>query len=146
MTATLIPLRRRRAAPAPRPPVVLVESEAEALTTLALAALERGSLGADLLLGERERAITAEPGDLPTDVVTMHAHVVFADETTGEQHTVQLVFPREADIGLGKVSVLTPIGAALIGMQRGRTIDWPNRSGQYRNLRIIEVIQPKRPN
>jgi len=57
---------------------------------------------------------------------------------------VQLVYPKEADMTRGKVSVLTPIGAALIGIRRGGTIDWPNRSGQYRSLRIVEVIQPVR--
>jgi len=126
------------------PPVMLIESEADALTSLALVALERGSLGAELLLGELERASVVARHELPDDVVTMQAQVVFADEATGAQHRVQLVYPKEADMTRGKVSVLTPIGAALIGIRRGGTIDWPNRSGQYRSLRIIEVIQPAR--
>jgi regulator of nucleoside diphosphate kinase len=126
------------------PPVMLAESEADALTSLALAALARGSLGAGLLLGEVERASVVAAHELPEDVVTMHAHVVFADEATGAQHRVQLVYPKQADMARGKVSVLTPIGAGLIGIRCGGTIAWPNRSGQYRSLRIVEVIQPQR--
>jgi regulator of nucleoside diphosphate kinase len=146
MSVAVSPLPDRAAVSAAKPPVTLVEREADALTALALAALERGSLGADLLLGELERAIVVDPHELPGDVVTMHAHVVFADEATGAEHRVQLVYPKEADMAQGKVSVLTPIGAGLIGMRRGGTIGWPNRSGQYRDLRIVEVIQPERPN
>lgn len=129
-----------------RPRIVLLESEAEALTSLALAALERSSFSAELLLEELERAETRTPRKLPRDVVTMHAQIAFRDEATGEEHAVQLVFPKEADMELGKVSVLTPIGAALIGMRRGAAIDWPNRHGEWRRLRIVEVAQPPREN
>jgi regulator of nucleoside diphosphate kinase len=127
-----------------RPRIVLLESEAEALTGLALAALEKSSLSAKLLLEELERAETVTAGKLPRDVATMNAQVAFRDEATGEEHTVQLVFPKEADMALGKISVLTPIGAALIGMRAGAAIDWPNRHGECRRLRITGVIQPAR--
>jgi regulator of nucleoside diphosphate kinase len=135
------PARGRPPQPA-RPPIVLLDSEAEALTSLALAALERSSLSAGLLLEELERAEIVPPGKLPADVATMRARVAFRDEATGEEHAVRLVFPKEADIALGDVSVLTPIGAALIGMRRGAAIDWPNRHGECRRLRITEVTQP----
>ena len=72
----------------------------------------------------------------------MMSHVVFLDEGTGEKHEVQLVYPKDAGSELHRISVLTPIGAALIGMPRGASIDWPNRAGEYRRLRILDVRQP----
>ncbi|HEU4651406.1 MAG TPA: GreA/GreB family elongation factor, partial [Croceibacterium sp.] len=78
------------------------------------------------------------------DVVTMRSRVRFLDETSGEEHAVELVYPSAADLELGRVSVLTPVGAALIGLRRGSAIDWPNRMGAFRRLTIIEVTQPER--
>jgi regulator of nucleoside diphosphate kinase len=57
---------------------------------------------------------------------------------------VQLVYPRQADIAFGRVSVLTLIGAGLIGMRRGQSIDWPDRKGRCRRLRILDVGQTTR--
>jgi regulator of nucleoside diphosphate kinase len=124
------------------PSIALLDSEAEALSNLAIAALERASLGAKLLLQELDRAETYEAGCLPPHIVTMMSHVVFVDEGSGERHEVQLVYPKDADSERKRISVLTPIGAGLIGMPRGASIDWPNRAGEVRRLRILEVRQP----
>jgi regulator of nucleoside diphosphate kinase len=127
-----------------RPPILLADSEADALFDLALRWERRHPLSARLLLGELERARTVPAAHLPHDVVTMRSHVVFRDRAGGEEHTVQLVYPAVADMARHRVSVLTPIGAGLIGMRRGRSIDWPNRLGQRRRLEIVAVIQPER--
>ena len=124
-----------------RPPITLIDSEAEALTQLALAAQSRSAMAAELLLQELARADTYARDCFPPHVVTMMAHVAFVDESTGEKHEVQLVYPGDADSERHRISVLTPIGAALIGMPRGASIDWPNRAGQYRRLRIMDVRQ-----
>jgi regulator of nucleoside diphosphate kinase len=126
-----------------RPPIVLIDTEAEVLSDLATAWLGKSAMGARLLLEELERAETYERSCLPPHVATMMSHVVFLDEATGETHQIQLVYPRDADSERHRVSVLTPIGAALIGMRRGASIDWPNRSGEYRRLKILEVVQPE---
>ena len=125
-----------------RPPITLIDNEAESLYDLALAARGKSKQAAELLLQEVDRADTFAREDLPADVVTMMSSVVFVDESTGEEHKVQLVWPKDADSANDRISVLTPIGAALIGMPRGASIDWPNRSGELRRLRIIDVIQP----
>jgi len=127
-----------------RPPITLIDSEADTLAELAHALLARSSLAAGLLLEEIDRANTTAPADLPADVVTMLSHVEFIDETSGETHSVQLVYPREADMEQHRLSVLTPVGAGLIGMRCGDAIDWPNRLGAYRRLRIVQVVQPGR--
>jgi regulator of nucleoside diphosphate kinase len=125
-----------------RPPIILIDTEADALSDLAMAWLDKSAMGAKLLLQELDRAETYKKSCLPPHVATMMSHVVFRDESTGEKHDVQLVYPKDADSELHRISVLTPIGAALIGMPRGASIDWPNRAGKYRRLRILEVKQP----
>ena len=127
-----------------RPPITLIDSEAHTLAGLAHASLASSSLAAELLLEEIDRASTKPPADLPTDVVTMLSHVEFIDEASGATHSVQLVYPRDADIEQQRLSVLTPVGAGLIGMRCGTSIDWPDRSGAYRQLRIVRVVQPGR--
>ena len=127
-----------------RPPITLVETEGDLLFNLACAARDRSTMAAGLLLEELSRAEFCSPESLPADVVTMRSRIVFLDEDSGEEHAVELVYPSAADMELGRVSVLTPVGAALIGLQRGSAIDWPNRLGLCRRLRIIEVIQPER--
>jgi regulator of nucleoside diphosphate kinase len=134
--------RLKRSAKAP--PMVLAEAEAEALFELAHIWQRRHPLSASLLLQELERAETVPPRELPADVATMGSHVVFLDRASGERHAVELVYPGAADMALGRVSVLTPIGAGLIGLSVGSAIDWPNRRGERRKLEIVEVVQPPR--
>ena len=126
------------------PPLFLADSEADILADLALAVRERSPLAADFLLREIDRASTTSPAELPRDVVTMMSCVDFVDEGSGELHSVQLVYPRDADTDLHCISVLTPIGAALIGMRRGEAIDWADLRGARRRLRIVGVAQPSR--
>jgi regulator of nucleoside diphosphate kinase len=133
--------RLKRAAKAP--PILLAEREADALFELAEIWQRRHPLSARLLLQELDRAATVPAGELPIDVVTMRSRVVFLDRASGERHAVQLVYPGEADMALGRVSVLTPIGAGLIGLRRGSAIAWPNRQGKPRMLEVVEVIQPE---
>lgn len=126
-----------------RPPVHMIEAEADALWDIALAAQTQHPNTAALLMQEIERAEMHQPGAIPPDVVTMGSTVVFADEARGTEHTVCLVWPREADYAAGRVSVMTPVGAGLIGMREGSGIDWPDRDGHSRHLRIISVRQPQ---
>ena len=138
------PLKIPPAAQAGRPPILLAEAEAEALFELALAWQSRHPNSAALLLDELGRAATVPLAELPADVVTMRSQVVFLDRSSGEEHSVELVYPGEADMARQRISVLTPIGAALIGMRRGSAIDWPNRQGERRPLEIVDVVQPTR--
>ena len=126
------------------PPVFLADSEADILADLALAVRERSPLAADFLLREIDRASTTSPAELPRDDVAMMSCVDFVDEGSGELHSVQLVYPKDADTDRHCISVLTPIGAALIGMRRGEAIDWADLRGARRRLRIVGVAQPSR--
>ena len=96
----------------------------------------------EFLLEEVERARIVEPKDIPPKVVTMGALVGFRDDTTGAERTVSLVYPGEQDIELGRISVLTPVGAALIGLTEGQSITWRTPTGEERSLTVLSVAQP----
>jgi regulator of nucleoside diphosphate kinase len=124
-----------------RPPILIAEDEAESLSNLAMAPANRAKLASRMLLEEIERAEFCAGADLPADVVTMMSRVRFVDEATGASHEVQLVYPGDADTGMNRISILTPVGAGLIGLRKGQSIDWPNRSGQLRRLQIVDVVR-----
>lgn len=90
------------------------------------------------------RAEVVPPEKIPADVVTMNSRVVFEDETTGERREVTLVYPWDADIDAGRISILVPVGTALLGLRVGQSIDWQLPSGDKRRYRIIAVpYQPE---
>lgn len=127
---------------AARPPVHLIDQECDMLVDLALQIEGRNPELAAMLLGEIERAETHPAGALPEGTVTIGAEVDFLDESTHRLRTVKLVMPGEADIEQGRISVLTPVGAGLIGLREGQAIDWPDRDGQPHRLRILAVRRP----
>lgn len=124
------------------PPIRMIDAESERLSALALDAETRLPDPARLLLAEIERARLLPAADMPQDVVTMGAEVEFLDQRSGERRSVRLVWPPEADIAAGRVSILTPVGTGLIGLAAGQSIDWPDRGGRTRTLRILSVRQP----
>lgn len=126
---------------AARPPIHLIDSEAETLANLALAAGPDHE-AASMLLTEIERAETHTAETLPAGVISMGSVAVFVDESSGARRGVELVYPREADIAAGRISILTLVGAGLIGLSEGQTICWPDRSGRERMLRIESVRPP----
>ncbi len=87
------------------------------------------------------RASIADAATMPANIVTMGAVVEYRSGA-GEHRRVELVFPVEADIAKNKVSILTPIGAALIGLSAGQSIGWTARDGRAQQLTVIRVEQP----
>jgi regulator of nucleoside diphosphate kinase len=97
----------------------------------------------DRLEGELERAEVVNPIDIPKDVVTMRSTVRLKDLDNGKEMVYSLVFPNEADVDEGKISVLAPVGTAMIGYRVGDVIEWEVPSG-LRRLRVEEIIyQPE---
>ncbi|WP_234084503.1 nucleoside diphosphate kinase regulator [Azonexus sp. R2A61] len=94
------------------------------------------------LRAELERAIVVPVESMSPDVVGMHSRVRYCDESSGQLREVELVYPDEVDIAAGRISVLAPVGAALIGVSVGQTIDWPFPDGRPRTLRVVEVLPP----
>lgn len=90
-----------------------------------------------------EKAVILEPEKIPENVVTMHSNVHLRKLDTAEEFVYELVFPSEADISLNKVSILAPIGIALIGRGVGSIIEWnvPSGKAKFKIERI--VFQPE---
>ena len=128
-----------------RPPVRLIGTEAERLTDIALNASGPAKQAGELLLDEIARASICRADQAPGDIITMHSMIEFEDAASGASRTVQLVYPGEADISKGRISILTPVGAGLIGLSAGDVILWPDRDGRERPLAILKVTQPPRP-
>ena len=96
------------------------------------------------LRDELDRAEVIEPSDVPPNVVTMNSRIRFADEETGEESEISLVFPRHADTEQGRISILAPVGPALLGLSVGATIEWPVPEGRTRRLRVVAIAyQPE---
>jgi regulator of nucleoside diphosphate kinase len=92
---------------------------------------------------ELERATAVDPGDVPRDVITMNSTVRLRDLDTGDVETYTLVYPAQADVNENRISVLAPIGTAIIGYRVGDVITWPVPSGFVR-LRVEEILyQPE---
>ncbi len=97
----------------------------------------------DALEQELERATIAKATDVPHDVVTMNSRVRVRDLDSGREFIYQIVFPRDADVAKNRISVLAPIGTALLGYGAGTTVEWQVPSGM-RRFRILDVeYQPE---
>ena len=102
---------------------------------------QAGNLAA--LAGELRRARVVPRAEIPPDVVTMGSTVRLRDLETGEDETYTLVYPHDADIEANKLSVLAPVGTALLGYRAGDEVEWPVPAG-VRRFRVEEVLfQPK---
>lgn len=99
------------------------------------------------LADELDRAIVVPSDRIPRDVVTMNSRLIYADESAGTRREVELVFPNEADPLTGRVSVLAPVGCALLGLRVGQSIDWNLPNGHVHRLRVERVLrQPQSVN
>lgn len=121
------------------PPVILDSAYVDRLHGLATAARQRAPDLADRLLEEIDRARIVASEAIPADVVNIGCRVRFHDAATGQTHTVTLVLPPDADIAERRVSVLTPVGVALIGLTKGASIAWETPAGESRRLTVLEV-------
>jgi regulator of nucleoside diphosphate kinase len=97
----------------------------------------------DTLEEELDRAEVVQQKDIPEDVITMRSKVRLKDLDTGEEMIYRLVFPTEANYNEGRISILAPIGTAMLGYRRDDVIEWQVPSG-VRRLRVEEVLyQPE---
>jgi regulator of nucleoside diphosphate kinase len=123
------------------PEIIIGGSDHARLSNLATVALESVPDTAEELLSELDRATIVADESVPQDVVRMGSVVAF--RSGNDVKRVTLVFPQDADIAAGKVSVLTPVGAALLGLATGGSITWTARDGSSHELTIVSVEQPE---
>ncbi len=123
-----------------RPNIVVTNDDHEVLIDLAHKALGRAP-GAAMLLEEMERATLVPTGALPAGVLAMNGAVAF-DYDGRAYRDFRLVHPAGADFAAGRISVLTPVGAALIGLSEGQSISWPDQDGSIHRLTVTQVGAP----
>ena len=120
------------------PEIVITGPDHERLSDLLATLPESHPVGAQLT-AELDRAEVVEPEEIPPDVVTMNSRVVVEELATSDRHVLTLVYPSAADFSQGRLSILAPVGAALLGLRAGQTIDWPLRDGRRKQVRVVEV-------
>lgn len=121
-------------------PLILLDTDACRLKQLIGATAYQKSGSA--LLGEIDKAKIVSQAELPEDVVIMNSTVEIEDLEDGDLTTYRLVYPKDADADTCKISILAPIGTALIGYKKGDIIQW-KMPGGVRKLRITSVTQPQ---
>jgi regulator of nucleoside diphosphate kinase len=126
--------------------IYITEPDYQRLSGLIKITRERNGVDGEYLNkleAELDRAEIVDPKHIPADVITMRSKVRLKDLVSGEANTYSPVFPTEADFSEGKISILAPIGTAILGYKVGDTIEWPVPSG-LRRLKVDEIIyQPE---
>ena len=118
--------------------IIVSNAEYERLTDLANASIERLPDVAQELLDELERAEIVEDKDVPNGVVRMGSTVTFKSDD-GHTRTLKLVYPVDESLDQHRISVMTPVGAALIGLGTGQSISWTARDGKHHRLTVTKV-------
>ncbi|WP_025040674.1 nucleoside diphosphate kinase regulator [Nitrosospira briensis] len=127
-----------------RPQVVLTSQDLDRLEAL-LETLPANAFPAKELRAELDRSEIVEPEQIPPSVVTMNSTVRFSIDSSGEDFCLTLVYPKDVDGSGDKISILAPVGSALLGLSTGDEIEWPRPGGGMIKVRIVEIVyQPER--
>lgn len=124
------------------PPIIITRVDLQRLERL-LDSLEEYGPGAEALEQELARAQVVGHDEVPAGVVTMNSRVHCREEASGKDYHLTLVYPQDAG-GEGHVSILAPVGSALLGLSVGQHIDWPAPGGKQLKLTLLAVeYQPE---
>ena len=127
-----------------RPAIIINDLDAERLDRLLEQPQYANLPVAELLNAELDRAEMCSPENIPADVVTMNSRVKFRDLTSGEEHLRTLVYPANLTDSVKQLSVMAPVGAALLGLRVGSTINWTLPNGNQTNLEVLALeYQPE---
>lgn len=124
------------------PKIHLDKSLVGRFEALASAMMRRSPEVGERLMDEIARAKLVAPGKLRDDIVTIGSEVTYRDLGTGRLQTVFVVYPEDADIDQHRISVLTPVGVALLGLSPGAAISWITRDDETRQLEVVTVKPP----
>jgi len=118
------------------PPIYVTEADFEILSNLAEATRAPGG---QVLAGEMARAVIVEPDEAPAPFARIGSVVEFEDLTGGQVRRMRLSLPRDASLEDNRISVVAPVGAALIGMIAGETFEWIDADGRTRGVRLLAI-------
>jgi regulator of nucleoside diphosphate kinase len=125
-----------------RPPLVIPTTDLLSLREIVTAThpSDPRAAVAAWLAEELDRAAVVAPEAFPPRVITMHAEVSYRDDVTDQVGRMKLVYPGEEDAERHAISVLSPVGAALVGLSEGQSIRWRTPSGGFRGLTVLRVL------
>jgi regulator of nucleoside diphosphate kinase len=127
------------------PNIILSSLDLDRLETLLASLPQQAFPGRAALRAELDRADVVEPDQIPPSVVTMNSTVRFAVEPSKEEFCLTLVYPKDIDGSAEQISILAPIGSALLGLSTGNHIEWSGPGGHLLKVRIVEIVyQPER--
>lgn len=128
-----------------RPEITISSLDAERIYDLIESLPADSFAGVDELEMELDRANVVEPAEVPPTTVTMNSTVRFVIESSQEEFELTLVYPNDLDASGKKISILAPVGSALLGLSQGDRIEWPKPGGGLLKVTIKEVTyQPER--
>lgn len=126
------------------PNIVVTQLDADRLDSLLESLSGQNFPGKAQLQTELARASIVDSADVPADVVTMNSTVLFK-AGDGKEFSLKLVYPKDSDGAPDKLSILAPIGSAILGLKEGDSISWPVHGGTSVEVKIIRVTdQPER--
>ena len=129
-----------------QPSIFITTKDVEKLRDLIREAYHTEYRGSDYLkklTEEMEKASVVQPAQIPSDVITLNSTARLIDQETNEEMVYTLVFPEDADTSQGKISILAPIGTAMLGYRVGDTFEWDTPGGK-RIIRVKEILyQPE---
>lgn len=126
------------------PPVIMSSLDVERLERLLETQDLAGNPAAVALQKEMDRAEILAPSDMPPDVVTMNSRLTCQIQEDGTERELTLVYPDQADLDAGRISILAPVGTALLGLRNGETIQWPGPDGKALTLLVTRIsYQPE---
>lgn len=126
------------------PPIVVTENDYEKLTRFVDRQTPAMPRVTQFLAQELDRAELIPSRQVPRDVVTMNSRLLFRTMADGLSRAVTLVYPAEADLRAGRLSILTPVGVALLGLRPGQSMAWEDRTGEIKTLTVQHVLfQPE---
>ena len=130
---------------ATQPQITVSSLDADRIDKLLDSLDERELQSGHELLAELDRAVIVAPEEIPADVVTMNSSIKFRETSSGREFSLTLVYPQDSGKNNDAVSILAPVGSALLGLKEGDTIEWPKPGGGVLSVQIIEVsFQPER--
>ena len=125
-----------------RPEITISSLDAQRLFTLIESLPTKKMVGISELEEELARAIIVDPKEIPTTIVTMNSTVKFTVEASREEFLMTLVYPKDLDLKGDKISILAPVGSALLGLAQGDQIEWPKPGGGLIKITINEIFYP----
>lgn len=128
-----------------QPQIIVSSRDLDRLENLLESLPENAFPGKAALQAELDRAEVVDPQEIPPTVVTMNSTLRFGIESSGEEFCMSLVYPKDITGAADRISVLAPVGSALLGLSVGDEIEWPRPGGGTLKVKILEIVyQPER--